>query len=345
MQRVRAVSPSTVTSAGSPSPTPLGRRTLAEASCGDSLRISCTSWLRAVLASLRVQNQGQVRRSLACDQRPTRPRRCLTGVLMAYREHRIISEDGLGLDFRDYGDPSLAATPLLCLSGLFRNGRDFEPFARRFAVERRVLCPDLRGRSDYDPDRGNHQPETYLNDISRLLRLANIHRFAVVGTSFGGVLAMALGAFLPFSLAGVVLNDAGPEIEPQNEVKHLPISASTDHSPIGRGRRRQSGRRHPVRISDRRDVPSDGPQYLSQGRGRVTTLRLGCEYRQADHWNSRRVPRPLALFPGTSSDSTARLSGRVFGFIARRMFRADGPRVPRCPPRDRAQDGSCPDPD
>ena len=134
---------------------------------------------------------------------------------MTYREHRFTSEDGLGLYFRDYGDPGSTEPPVLCLGGLFRNGRDFEPFARRLARERRVLCPDLRGRgrSDYDLDWGNYQPRTYLNDISRLLSLADVHRFVVVGTSFGGVLAMALGAFMPFSLVGVVLNDAGPEIE------------------------------------------------------------------------------------------------------------------------------------
>ena len=73
---------------------------------------------------------------------------------MAYREHRFTAPDGLGLYYRDYGDPASAATPVLCLGGLFRNARDFHGLARRLAGERRVLCPDLRGRgrSDYDPE-------------------------------------------------------------------------------------------------------------------------------------------------------------------------------------------------
>ena len=133
-----------------------------------------------------------------------------------YRERRFTAQDGLGLYFRDYGDPRSAATPVLCLGGFTRNARDFDALARRFCGERRVLCPDLRGRgrSDSDPNWRNYKPETYLNDIAHLLAVADVHRVVVVGTSLGGVLAMALGAVMPSALAGVVLNDIGPEIAP-----------------------------------------------------------------------------------------------------------------------------------
>ena len=114
---------------------------------------------------------------------------------MAYREQRFTAQGGVSLYFRDYGDPGSVATPLLCLSGLFRNARDFDLLVHRLAGERRVLCPDLRGRgrSDYDPDWRNYKLGTYLNDIAHLLAFANVHRVVVVGTSFGGVLEMVLG--------------------------------------------------------------------------------------------------------------------------------------------------------
>ncbi len=133
----------------------------------------------------------------------------------AYRERRFAAQDGLQLYFRDYGDPGSAATPVLCLGGLTRNARDFDALARRLAGKRRVLCLDLRGRgrSDYDPDWRNYVPATYLNDIAHLLAVAGVHRVVVVGTSLGGVLAMAMGAAMPSALAGAVLNDIGPEIE------------------------------------------------------------------------------------------------------------------------------------
>ncbi len=131
-----------------------------------------------------------------------------------YRERSYRSEDDLELAYRDYGDPGAARTPLLCLTGLTRNAKDFARLAAREAATRRVLCLDYRGRgrSQYDPDWRNYRPETYLNDVRHLLAAANVHKVVAVGTSLGGVLAMALGALLPTALAGVVLNDVGPEI-------------------------------------------------------------------------------------------------------------------------------------
>ncbi len=122
----------------------------------------------------------------------------------------------MGLYYRDYGDALSPRVPVLCLAGLTRNAKDFEGFASRLAADRRVLCPDLRGRgrSDYDPDWRNYDPRTYLNDIIQLLSLANLHKVVVVGTSLGGLLAMGLGAARPAALAGVILNDIGPELRP-----------------------------------------------------------------------------------------------------------------------------------
>lgn len=131
-----------------------------------------------------------------------------------YRENRFTSQDGLSLYYRAYGPADADATPVLCLTGLTRNSRDFHRVAQRLCRDRLVLCPDYRGRgrSDYDSDSGNYRPETYLNDIRHLLAAAGIGRVVVIGTSLGGLLAMAMGAAMPTVLAGVVLNDVGPEI-------------------------------------------------------------------------------------------------------------------------------------
>ncbi len=129
-----------------------------------------------------------------------------------YRERCFSAQDGLRLYYRDYGDPLVAATPLLCLTGLTRNSHDYDRLASRLAAGRRAICPDYRGRgrSAYDPDWRNYQPRNYVGDILQLLAAANLHRVVVIGTSLGGLLAMGLAVAQPASLAGVVLNDVGP---------------------------------------------------------------------------------------------------------------------------------------
>ncbi len=132
-----------------------------------------------------------------------------------YRDHSTTSQDGLRLYWRDYpGDA--ARTPLLCLPGLTRNSRDFSGIAQRYLGSRRILCPDYRGRgrSDYDPNPANYRPETYLNDLRHILAAAGVHRVVVLGTSMGGLLAMGMGVMLPRLLAGVMLNDVGPDVHP-----------------------------------------------------------------------------------------------------------------------------------
>lgn len=138
-----------------------------------------------------------------------------------FSERRFTSQDGLSLYYRDYGDANSAAVPVLCLGGLNRNSKDFHRLARRLAngasggaAGRRVICPDYRGRgrSDYDADWSHYTPPSYLSDIRHLLALAGIAKVVVIGTSLGGLLATAMTAVMPASLAAVVLNDIGPDV-------------------------------------------------------------------------------------------------------------------------------------
>jgi pimeloyl-ACP methyl ester carboxylesterase len=135
----------------------------------------------------------------------------------AFRERYLTAQDGLRLYFRDYGDPLSPRMPLLCLTGLVRNSADFADLAERHAGERRVVCPDYRGRgrSAYDPDWANYDPFVYVNDIAQLMAGAGLERVLVIGTSLGALLAMGLAVFTPASLGAVVLNDFGPELNPR----------------------------------------------------------------------------------------------------------------------------------
>lgn len=126
------------------------------------------------------------------------------------------SHDGLRLYARVYAGPTAGAPSVLCLHGLTRNSRDFEELAPHLQRCYRVIVPDLRGRgcSARDPQIQNYQPATYLQDVLALLGALGAQRAAIIGTSLGGMLAMMLGFSQPGRVAGMVLNDVGPEIDP-----------------------------------------------------------------------------------------------------------------------------------
>ena len=134
-----------------------------------------------------------------------------------FRERWISTQDNRSLYVREYGPRAGGRTPLLCLPGLTRNCRDFHDLALHLAGERRVVCPDLRGRgrSARETDWRNYRPETLLGDVMHLMAATDLHPAVIIGTSLGGILAMGVAVMRPRALAGVILNDTGPKMEPE----------------------------------------------------------------------------------------------------------------------------------
>ena len=135
------------------------------------------------------------------------------------RERFLAAPDNLRLYFQDWGDTCWPALPVLCLPGLVRNARDFGRLAQRLSDPssprpRRVITADMRGRgrSARDPDWRNYNGRVYIEDIRHLLSSLGIGRVIVVGISMGGLLGMAMATAMPTVLAGLVIDDAGPEI-------------------------------------------------------------------------------------------------------------------------------------
>jgi pimeloyl-ACP methyl ester carboxylesterase len=123
------------------------------------------------------------------------------------------SAEGLRLHYRDYDGPR-DRPPILCIPGLTRNARDFEPVADRYAGEWRVLAVDLRGRgqSEHDPDSSHYAPDYYVADILKLLDQEGIADAVFVGTSLGGICTMLLASTDAERIAGALLNDVGPKV-------------------------------------------------------------------------------------------------------------------------------------
>lgn len=122
------------------------------------------------------------------------------------------TSDGLTLAYDDQG----AGAPVLCLPGLTRDMRDFEPLLAARGGAARIIRMDLRGRggSDRDPNplEGYTVP-VEARDVLELLDHLGLKRVIIVGTSRGGIIAMVIAAMAKDRLAGVLLNDVGPKIE------------------------------------------------------------------------------------------------------------------------------------
>jgi pimeloyl-ACP methyl ester carboxylesterase len=168
----------------------------------------------------------------ACS-RPTAEAHLCQGFASAF----VTAQDGLTLHVRRYGSRHASAHSVVCLPGLARTAADFHPLATALADDpanpRLVLALDYRGhgQSQYDRNPNNYTIRVALADLSTVLAAFEITSVIFVGTSFGGVLAMMLAVTPPVAVAGVILNDIGPVMEPRGLMR---IKSYVGKLPIAR---------------------------------------------------------------------------------------------------------------
>ena len=116
--------------------------------------------------------------------------------------------DGAQLAYSDHG----TGLPLLCLSGLTRTMADFNYLAPHLPPCR-LIRMDYRGRgASAWTGADSYTVPQEAADALALMDYLKIDRFAVLGTSRGGLIGMLLAAIAKPRLLGLCLNDVGPEI-------------------------------------------------------------------------------------------------------------------------------------
>lgn len=129
------------------------------------------------------------------------------------RTHTVSAWDRLSIHVREWQDGN-RLPPILCLPGLVRTSGDFETLAPAIVEGRRIVAIDYAGRGDSgrarDIDR--YAPEACARDVMDACAALFIHHAVVIGTSFGGLLAMGLTAARPGLIRAVILNDVGPDV-------------------------------------------------------------------------------------------------------------------------------------
>ncbi len=125
------------------------------------------------------------------------------------------SADGIRLHWRERHGPADRPT-ILCLPGLTRNASDFASLGNRLAGRFRLIAVDLRGRGEsaWPKDSLTYVAMSYLHDLGRLFEAASVDRCIVIGSSVGGLLALQMTTAHRSRMAGVILNDIGPDVEP-----------------------------------------------------------------------------------------------------------------------------------
>lgn len=234
-----------------------------------------------------------------------------------YEDRNYNSTDGLRLHFRDYAGGAPDQPPILCLPGLTRNARDFEPVADRFSGEWRVLALDFRGRggSAPDPDPARYMPVTYARDVIKLLDELGIADAVFIGTSLGGLVTMLLAAMENERIAGALLNDIGPEVDP----KGIERIRTYVGKPVSWGSFAEAGAAMKARMGDvypawslpewerfaRRCCREEGPQVVYD-----YDMRIAEPFAQANEatqpdlwpWLDHLKDRPITILRGGTSD-------------------------------------------
>ena len=117
--------------------------------------------------------------------------------------------DGARLAYLDVG----AGLPVIALAGLTRAHTDFDFVAPHLAGIR-LIRPDYRGRGASErTGAASYTVPQEARDVLALMGHLGLAQAAILGTSRGGLIGMALCAMAPGRVTGLCLNDIGPVIE------------------------------------------------------------------------------------------------------------------------------------
>jgi pimeloyl-ACP methyl ester carboxylesterase len=127
------------------------------------------------------------------------------------RTDGFVTVNGLEIHYSDWGPED--GTPVLCVHGLSRVGRDFDGLAEALSDEYRVYCIDMPGRglSEWAEDDAAYTASAMVELLVAFCDELGLEEFVWVGTSMGGQLGIGAAAGpLRERISHLVINDVGP---------------------------------------------------------------------------------------------------------------------------------------
>jgi pimeloyl-ACP methyl ester carboxylesterase len=130
----------------------------------------------------------------------------------AQPESKTLTVNGLALHYLEWGKPD--APPIVCVHGYSSSAQAFNALARHLQDRYHILAVDVRGHGEsaWSPT-GAYRYADQASDLAAFARQLGLDKFVLIGTSMGGIIAMAYAAEHGERLLGLVINDIGPEAE------------------------------------------------------------------------------------------------------------------------------------
>lgn len=136
---------------------------------------------------------------------------------MAPESQRIPASDGLSLHLLKWSDEGV---PALLVHGFGNEAHIWDDFAPSIADAYQTCAIDLRGHGDSDWDsEGRYDYENHQADLEAVVKHLGFERVVLVGHSLGGRVCMRFAAAHPERMAGFVIVDSAPELDPRGIVR------------------------------------------------------------------------------------------------------------------------------
>jgi pimeloyl-ACP methyl ester carboxylesterase len=138
-----------------------------------------------------------------------------------------LTVNGLAIHYLDWGNAG--APPVVCVHGYTSSAQSFNAPARRFRDRVHLMAPDVRGHGEsaWSPTE-SYQYRDQAGDLAAVVDRLELARFTLIGTSMGGIIAMAYAEAHAARLQGLVLNDIGPDVEPGSQRITQTVGARPD---------------------------------------------------------------------------------------------------------------------
>jgi pimeloyl-ACP methyl ester carboxylesterase len=125
---------------------------------------------------------------------------------------KMMTVNDLRTHYLEWGNTD--SPPVVCVHGYTSSAQAFNALARHLQGSFHLIAPDVRGHGESGwSARGAYGYLDQTSDLAAFVDRLELEKFTLIGTSMGGIIAMAYAAAHAQRLNGLVINDIGPDAE------------------------------------------------------------------------------------------------------------------------------------